>query len=89
MITWILSWLAEPRSGENSPSSDVTAQDAFARAAEADRQMRLLKEISVTDRFNRDEAVHWRRVAVALSTGRGVRPVDLEELRRWKKKRPA
>src|SRR5262245_35305017 len=63
MITWILSWLAEPRGGEEPLSSDVTAHDAFARAAEADRQMRLLQEISVADRFNRDEALHWRRVA--------------------------
>ena len=89
MIAKIISWLTEARDGVGLParSSDVTAHDAFARAAEADRQMRLLQEIRVADRFSRDEAMHWRRVAVALSNGGGVHPLDLEDLRRWKEQR--
>ena len=91
MIGRIISWLTEARDdvGLSAQSSDVTSHDAFARAAEADRQMRLLQEISVADRFDRGEAMHWRRVAVALSTGRGVHPLDLEALRRWKEERAA
>jgi hypothetical protein len=89
MIARIISWLTEARGGGTGParSTDVTAHDAFARAAEADRQMRLLQEIRVADRFNRDEAIHWHQVAVALSAGSGVHALDLEDLRRWKEQR--
>ena len=74
MIARIISWLTEARDGAGLParSADVTAHDAFARAAEADRQMRLLQEIRVADRFSRDEAMHcagwqWRSEAGMVS----------------------